>query len=90
VEYDAELAEASANIGQRGQGLIFGDKKGRFQDGTLVSTSKVTKIAVQKGETYLITLNSMYKVKPASVQTHDICDLTGKGGSCGVYEAEHY
>jgi hypothetical protein len=56
-EYDAELHGYAAWDG-RLLGRIYGDKKGRFADGTLVTTSLVVE---QVGD-IVTTKNSTYKL----------------------------
>lgn len=42
-------------------GKIYGDKKGRFLDGTVIHTSRIQDIEVDKdGQKFVKTLNSVY------------------------------
>ncbi len=61
---DAELLILidSAMIGKSMIGYIYNDKAARFQDGTLVTTSKVNSIEITKEGTFVTTMNTVYKL----------------------------
>ena len=62
MEYDADLHKAEPTTFGRWSGVIYGDKKGRFMDGTYVFTSRVNQ-TIKDGEyKYLVTKNSVYRL----------------------------
>lgn len=65
--HDAELGvdsiSATPLLRQVAYGTIFNDSKGRFVDGSKIRTSAIENIIVNdKGEMFIETLNTMYKV----------------------------
>ncbi|XAO54281.1 hypothetical protein [Yersinia phage vB_YenM_P778] len=65
--HHAELAEVSHDgVGSVAWGKIFNDTKTEnnhpFPDGALVHTSRIREIKAVDGETFIITMNTTYKV----------------------------
>lgn len=69
--YDAELHHCSITnlynnygelLGRAAYGLIYNDKKGRWENGYSVRTSLISKEEKVGGVLYITTRNSVYKV----------------------------
>ena len=66
MEYDAVLRLAPGDSPVAGYviwGQIYKDKKGRFPDGHLVHTSRIVEVVATPTDTFIKTLNSVYKLE---------------------------
>ena len=61
---DAELFVfgSSPMVGNRITGYIYKDSKNRFEDGTVVNTSKLQKLEITEEGTFATTMNTVYKL----------------------------